>query len=930
MKKKFLAIILVLAMAICLLPATAFADTPPSLVLRGGGDSSESNLTVTLPTTQGYYTYGTTSADGRTMAQTASNVASVPENANWQWKVQKIDAVVDGTTYSYTMTMKDYKADTTLWLQSSAYYSNCIEFSYMNLRIMLEGASVIKAPKESDGVHKNGTAILVEESLSNKLLIDGSGSLTVSGHVGIFGVGDLTIAGGTIDAFGETFALGSNELNSGSIKINGGTVTATSPTSAIREDVPIVFGADMAVLGSENLNGSPAVPYNQADQNDYKYLRVVAGYSGNTPNTITENGVAATVTYSPASPWVPGAAVTATVTLTGTAMAAGTHTVNLTSAKASLAGTAQTSVVAVGQNLTATPVKMTFSFTVPTQDVDDIKLTHTFTANYSMDFTATTAQNWAGGKIPGREDCSGPGWDWKYQTKTLTLSGLDFTTAAKTAIELSSDTNLVLQGGTINNVKSGDTVNNSTGIECHGLLNISGSGTLNVTGGVGNMNSGTCNVSCGIISNGFTMSDGTVNATGGAVIGTKPAGGREMTNESYGLFSSSDIEITGGRLTATGGTATGNATTERSVSLCYSFGINCFKNIYITAGTVIATGGVATDGVSYNTSYGITASKTTNISGTANVTATAAAAGGGNMNKSIGIAGTANISGGTVTSKTTSTTGQNRAFYNAPTLIGYAAYQWRTASDGAFTTNGYIYSMTDLYLEIKPGFAFTDSSRYDVPTGGVGTAITAIDVSVGVAGGKAPYTFSLENAPAWLSIDSTTGIITGTRPIAAAAAATATVKVTDSASPANSKIITIAVGAVTEPTKYGIAPDAGSSWKKGSTGGLGFTADAELDKFTGVSVDGAAIGMDKFAPITDRMNITLLPDYLKTLTVGKHTLRINFTDGYAEIGFTVAADTVPSTGDGSMLWLWMGLAALAGVGLAASVVLSSRKRREQD
>lgn len=91
---------------------------------------------------------------------------------------------------------------------------------------------------------------------------------------------------------------------------------------------------------------------------------------------------------------------------------------------------------------------------------------------------------------------------------------------------------------------------------------------------------------------------------------------------------------------------------------------------------------------------------------------------------------------------------------------------------------------------------FTDSPDYDVPAGTVGTAITPIDVSGGASGGSTPYKFSLENAPGWLSITES-GVLSGTRPASATAEATATIKVTDSSTPAVPTSVTINIGAVT-------------------------------------------------------------------------------------------------------------------------------------
>lgn len=132
-----------------------------------------------------------------------------------------------------------------------------------------------------------------------------------------------------------------------------------------------------------------------------------------------------------------------------------------------------------------------------------------------------------------------------------------------------------------------------------------------------------------------------------------------------------------------------------------------------------------------------------------------------------------------------------------PTGVG--ATQW----DGSTAMSDYKY--VSVSFTAPPPLAFTDNASYDVPAGTVSTAIMAVDVSGGVSGGTTPYLYSLENAPTWLTINSSTGVITGTRPTTAAAATTATVKVTDSASPAESKTITIAVGATTAAPTYNIS-----------------------------------------------------------------------------------------------------------------------------
>ena len=93
-------------------------------------------------------------------------------------------------------------------------------------------------------------------------------------------------------------------------------------------------------------------------------------------------------------------------------------------------------------------------------------------------------------------------------------------------------------------------------------------------------------------------------------------------------------------------------------------------------------------------------------------------------------------------------------------------------------------------------FNVVDNDAFDIPGGMTNYSIDQIDVSTGVSGGKAPYTYAIEG-PAWLTINASTGVISGLRPNTEQDATTATVTVTDGDS--ISKEITINVGAVSAP-----------------------------------------------------------------------------------------------------------------------------------
>ncbi|MDR0765020.1 MAG: Ig domain-containing protein [Synergistaceae bacterium] len=91
---------------------------------------------------------------------------------------------------------------------------------------------------------------------------------------------------------------------------------------------------------------------------------------------------------------------------------------------------------------------------------------------------------------------------------------------------------------------------------------------------------------------------------------------------------------------------------------------------------------------------------------------------------------------------------------------------------------------------------FEDSSMYDIPEMTVNVPIKPVDVSVGVSGGVPPYTFSASGLPPDVSIDSGTGVISGT-PDVTPFRGSATITVTDT-EPKSARI-TISYGA---PLKF--------------------------------------------------------------------------------------------------------------------------------
>ena len=117
-------------------------------------------------------------------------------------------------------------------------------------------------------------------------------------------------------------------------------------------------------------------------------------------------------------------------------------------------------------------------------------------------------------------------------------------------------------------------------------------------------------------------------------------------------------------------------------------------------------------------------------------------------------------------------------------------------------------------------------------------------------------------------------------------------------------VIRNAAGAVTSDTvaltievanktvSYKIIEGANSSWTKNVDGSLTFRGNGEFTKFVKVLVDGKEVAPKNYTVAEGSTIITLKQKFLKTLSKGRHTLEIVWTDGSASTHFTVAKNTV--------------------------------------
>lgn len=169
---------------------------------------------------------------------------------------------------------------------------------------------------------------------------------------------------------------------------------------------------------------------------------------------------------------------------------------------------------------------------------------------------------------------------------------------------------------------------------------------------------------------------------------------------------------------------------------------------------------------------------------------------------------------------------------------------------------------------------------------------------------------------------------------------------------------TVKTGLTITPQESGTTPDykviegANSTWTKNSNGTLTFRVDGDFAKFTGIKVDGNAISVDKYIAASGSTIITLKNDYLGTLSIGKHTLTVVYSDGECSTEFEIKAtqggcnttinkpeegNTAPDksneggikamqTGDNSNFMIWIALMFVSG-GVLVGTSFASRRRR---
>ena len=544
--------------------------------------------------------------------------------------------------------------------------------------------------------------------------------------------------------------------------------------------------------------------------------------------------------------------------------------------------------------------------------------------------------------------------------------------ATKDSYGIYSKRNTEISGGTVK-AYGGDTSSGySYGIYTDGSLTISDDADVTANGGKANYNS------YGIYANtGLTISgDNTV---------VTATGGEERARKSKGIFVNSNyVTIESGKVEATGGKAG-----------VESYGIEARDNIEISGGTVTATGGEVTSGA-FTYSFGIYSNNNVTISNTATVTAKGGETTNYDSTCSHGIYASngLSISGGTVTAQA-GTAKTARAFEKSPS-ISISPYWWRTSAPGDYTKStdsGYTFATGHTYVEIRdtdPATTYTVS--FDA-NGGTGTMADVTGISgeytlpangftapegkqfkcwsvngtEKAARDKITVTADTTVTAVWENIPVTTYTVSFAANGGTGTMADVTGVLGDYTLPANGftapdgkqfkawsvggtekavgdKITVTAdttVKAVWEnipaaPTEYNILDGANSSWTHDSDGSLSIRGSGAFSEFVGVKVDGKSVDKKYYTVKEGSTIVTLKPKYLNTLTAGKHTLEIVWTDGTADTTFTVDAkpantDTKsPQTGDSSSIVLWIALLFVSAAGVLATSVFGKKKKYQAE
>lgn len=126
-------------------------------------------------------------------------------------------------------------------------------------------------------------------------------------------------------------------------------------------------------------------------------------------------------------------------------------------------------------------------------------------------------------------------------------------------------------------------------------------------------------------------------------------------------------------------------------------------------------------------------------------------------------------------------------------------------------------------------------------------------------------------------------------------------------------------------TDYEIISKANETFNKSNNEGITIISNGDFDKFVDIEVDDVKVDKDHYSVVSGSTVVTLKAEYLKTLSIGKHTLKLNYTDGSVDTTFTIVGSAqvsssaktneTPQTGDRSNANFWIMLLMISVSGI---------------
>jgi len=128
---------------------------------------------------------------------------------------------------------------------------------------------------------------------------------------------------------------------------------------------------------------------------------------------------------------------------------------------------------------------------------------------------------------------------------------------------------------------------------------------------------------------------------------------------------------------------------------------------------------------------------------------------------------------------------------------------------------------------------------------------------------------------------------------------------------------------------YRFTKGQNSRWYYNSRKGLTFTVNGDIAKFSFITVDGKVVDRNNYTAASGSTVITLSNSFLKTLSLGNHSIKAYYVDGSTDTtAFTVLESSViPFTGDDSNALIW-GAAALVGFIVLIAAIKGGKKSKK--